>query len=288
MRVRRAREADLAPVARLAAEAFGEGLAGGAERRAAVVAETPGLEGLLEALERRFRAAAERELLGLMEAGLAAKALEGKAARLRNLDAHLRRQRAELARLQGGAGAEEAEGAEAYRRTAAAAPGGSYRERRARRKRMWNVLVAEDRATGEVLGSALVCWFAAEALLPPPFPTLRPHRLYLSNMNVRAAHRRRGVGRALLGQAEALARRWRVAELWLHVDAPNAAARALYEQAGFSEPEPDRWALGLGPRRLLLRKAVEGQDLKDGEGTAEVVVGELLSAAEEVREDAKG
>jgi ribosomal protein S18 acetylase RimI-like enzyme len=50
---------------------------------------------------------------------------------------------------------------------------------------------------------------------------------------VAATHRRRGIGRALLGAAEAWARSAGVTKIELHVFPHNDAAIALYEQAGF-------------------------------------------------------
>jgi RimJ/RimL family protein N-acetyltransferase len=51
---------------------------------------------------------------------------------------------------------------------------------------------------------------------------------------VSAAHRRRGIGRALLGAAEEWARGAGVAKLELHVFPHNEAAIALYESCGFA------------------------------------------------------
>ena len=63
-----------------------------------------------------------------------------------------------------------------------------------------------------------------EAALPPPFPTAKPRRAYISNMAVLQQHRRRGVATALLRQCERMARLWRRDSLWLHVDLRNQAA----------------------------------------------------------------
>jgi RimJ/RimL family protein N-acetyltransferase len=52
---------------------------------------------------------------------------------------------------------------------------------------------------------------------------------------VSAAHRRRGIGRALLAAAERWARESAVAKLELHVFPHNEAARSLYAACGFEQ-----------------------------------------------------
>jgi ribosomal protein S18 acetylase RimI-like enzyme len=97
-----------------------------------------------------------------------------------------------------------------------------------------------------------------DAALPAPFPSSKPQRLYLSNMSVAPSARRRGVARALLAAAEATAAAWGQEALWLHVDAPNEGARALYDATGF-KPAPegqDPWFLPREKRRVLLTKPV--------------------------------
>lgn len=56
-------------------------------------------------------------------------------------------------------------------------------------------------------------------------------------MLVRASHRRRGIGEALLECTFSWAREHGVAALSLHVFPHNKAARALYKKAGFREVE---------------------------------------------------
>lgn len=56
-------------------------------------------------------------------------------------------------------------------------------------------------------------------------------------MLVRASHRRRGIGEALLEYTFTWAREHGVAALSLHVFPHNKAARALYKKAGFREVE---------------------------------------------------
>jgi ribosomal protein S18 acetylase RimI-like enzyme len=93
-----------------------------------------------------------------------------------------------------------------------------------RRRRSFVVLVAEDRCSGELLGSATVSLAQPEAALPPPFPTSAPRRVYVSNIAVLQQYRRQGVASALLQQSERQARLWRNDSLWLHCEAANTAA----------------------------------------------------------------
>ena len=69
--------------------------------------------------------------------------------------------------------------------------------------------------------------------------------------------RRRGVARALLAAAVRSAADDGVCELYVHVEAANGGARALYEGMGFVtiSEEPEWLAARLGrPRRLLLKR----------------------------------
>ena len=66
----------------------------------------------------------------------------------------------------------------------------------------------------------------------PPVPTDAP---YLCNMAVDAAHRRKGLARALLSACDDLVVEMGGADVWLHVRANDAAATALYESAGYDE-----------------------------------------------------
>jgi hypothetical protein len=72
-----------------------------------------------------------------------------------------------------------------------------------------------------------------EAALPPPFPSGAPQRVYISNMAVARAARRRGVARRLLAAAVRTAGLWAEPSVWLHVGTTNAGARELYAAAGF-------------------------------------------------------
>jgi ribosomal protein S18 acetylase RimI-like enzyme len=62
----------------------------------------------------------------------------------------------------------------------------------------------EEEQDGEdgVIGSVTLVLRRVEAVLPPPFPTTAPLRMYLCNMAVHTSHRRRGVAKALLQEAQ--------------------------------------------------------------------------------------
>ncbi len=56
---------------------------------------------------------------------------------------------------------------------------------------------------------------------------------YIVTIEVLPSFRRRGVGGELLGRLEDAARAATAMALWLHVDAENAGAMALYEEHGY-------------------------------------------------------
>lgn len=74
-----------------------------------------------------------------------------------------------------------------------------------------------------------------EAALPPPFPTSKPRRVYVSNIAVLPQHRRQGVGTLLLRTCERQARLWRQDSLWLHVELKNADALRVRTRRGWGE-----------------------------------------------------
>ena len=88
---------------------------------------------------------------------------------------------------------------------------------------------------------------ATSAVAPHP-----PDRmLYVDALAIAAAHRRRGVARALLAEAERIAAEAGLDGVALDTGIENRAARALYEHAGFSpsslRPAPDeRTARAIG------------------------------------------
>ncbi|KAK9903373.1 hypothetical protein WJX75_004007 [Coccomyxa subellipsoidea] len=102
------------------------------------------------------------------------------------------------------------------------------------KRRKCACLVAEDMADNTLVGCAFTSMVAPEALLPPPWPTTKPLRFYMSNLGVLQSHRRRGIALALLNACEILGRRWGEDSVWLHTEADNAGANALYQAAGYS------------------------------------------------------
>ena len=67
----------------------------------------------------------------------------------------------------------------------------------------------------------------------------KPAQLFVNEVGVAPAYRRRGIARALLAQLFAHAREVGCAEAWVGAEIGNAAARRLYAAAGGTEdPEP--------------------------------------------------
>jgi ribosomal-protein-alanine N-acetyltransferase len=81
--------------------------------------------------------------------------------------------------------------------------------------RLW---VAREAAAGVV--AFVVTWHVAD-------------ELHVLNVATREDHRRRGIGRALMTEVIAYARRSRMKHILLEVRRSNAAAIALYRRAGF-------------------------------------------------------
>ncbi len=65
-------------------------------------------------------------------------------------------------------------------------------------------LVAEECSTGAIAGYASVKLCQPQALLPPPFPSRTPVRLYIDGLAVAEQHRKRGLGLKLLQACERL------------------------------------------------------------------------------------
>jgi ribosomal protein S18 acetylase RimI-like enzyme len=228
LRVRRATLADVPPVAALAAAVFSPAAAAAA---AAWALPPPPLG------RRRPRSVPEwaAQLAGALERRAAAEAEARAAARAAAAPA------AALARAR--------LTPYAYRRGAELAAAAAARRRL---RRQFACLVAEDRSTGELLACAAVALARPEAQLPPPLPTTAAVRCYLSNVAVAPGARRRGAAAALVAAAERLAGRWGYGELFLHVDAGNDPARALYAKARYAEAP--RSLLMLARGQLLLWK----------------------------------
>ncbi|PNW74000.1 hypothetical protein CHLRE_13g581150v5 [Chlamydomonas reinhardtii] len=108
------------------------------------------------------------------------------------------------------------------------------------------------RRRGQAVAAASLSLLQPEALLPPPFPSNKPYRLYVSNMSVVPAHRRRGLAKRLLLQCERVARLWGHESIWLHVKRSNAAAAALYASMGYTPVESGGMRLLPGPLSQVL------------------------------------
>lgn len=96
-------------------------------------------------------------------------------------------------------------------------------------------------------------------------------RAYLFNVCVVPAARRRHVAARLIAAAARAAAQARVRHLYVHVEADNEAARALYARARFApEAEEPQWlANRLGrPRRLLLRRDLDERDAQEEDDDA--------------------
>ncbi|MEM1309083.1 MAG: GNAT family N-acetyltransferase [Cyanobacteria bacterium P01_D01_bin.71] len=95
---------------------------------------------------------------------------------------------------------------------------------------------------------------------PPNLWTFqRSRQIYLSNLAVKASHRRQGVARRLLQAAEKQALSWGFQELSLHVMTDNTRARQLYQKLGYQlqRVEPTFLSiLNLQPARLRLYKGL--------------------------------
>ena len=105
------------------------------------------------------------------------------------------------------------------------------------------VLLAKD-ADGEIVGFTQ---------LYPMFSSVRTARLWILNDLFVASHARRsGIARALLEAAAEFARDDGAAAIMLETGRDNAAARALYRAAGWSEDDSQWYSLalaGLSPAR---------------------------------------
>lgn len=95
----------------------------------------------------------------------------------------------------------------------------------------WSIESARD----ELQHPAALGWVARERGELVGFLLVRkiPDQLEVMSMGVAAAHRRRGIARALLEEAARAARASHRSELVLELRASNSAALGLYEGAGF-------------------------------------------------------
>ncbi|DBB07237.1 hypothetical protein WJX77_002185 [Trebouxia sp. C0004] len=131
-----------------------------------------------------------------------------------------------------------------------------------RRKRQFLCLVVEHRSSKQVVASCVLSLAAPDALLPAPFPTTKPWRLYCSNMAVATAHRRQGLATALLHRCQRIGALWGHSEMWLHVDVINEQAQKLYLGSGFGIKSRDSWYYIIGRKRYLMQKALTDRSRK--------------------------
>ncbi|GLC35451.1 hypothetical protein PLESTB_000205700 [Pleodorina starrii] len=254
--VRRATQADSASLAAVCGESFGRG-------------NFPGLEvEALHQLEERYAAVIEEDMQVKLTDALDAKAQAQRQHREYRLRLYMQQLRAELAAMRG----------EPARFVTQVSPQDVRMIQRWRRSRQFMVLVAAEkepssspsspphasgpqgdrnggaapRDGGPVVACATLSLMQPEALLPPPFPSAKPFRCYVSNMAVAPSHRRRGLARRLLQQCERVARLWGHSSLWLHVKGSNAGAEALYRSLGFRRVEEGGLRLLPGPLSQVL------------------------------------
>eukprot|EP01025_Chloroclados_australasicus_P036486 TRINITY_DN371_c0_g3_i2.p1 TRINITY_DN371_c0_g3~~TRINITY_DN371_c0_g3_i2.p1 ORF type:complete len:439 (+),score=38.10 TRINITY_DN371_c0_g3_i2:193-1509(+) len=126
----------------------------------------------------------------------------------------------------------------------------------------------------EVIGSATISVSRVEASLPPPFPSDKQFRMYLTNVSVKEPCRRRGVATRLIKAAEVLGQRWGEDSLWLHVEDDNPGARVLYQKLGYQQVRPDPW-WKLSKRRTLMMKI-----LKESQNHKQNSDGEMIKGVE--------
>lgn len=135
---------------------------------------------------------------------------------------------------------------------------------RLRQKRQCLTLISRLDDEPRWIGSASLRVCAPEALLPEPFPSLKPRVPYVSNVAVHIDARGRGVASAMLDKCERASRMWGYDYIWLHVDVNNPRALAMYERRGYVTVAEDPWWYGLGgilgQRRFLLKKRITPED----------------------------
>jgi ribosomal protein S18 acetylase RimI-like enzyme len=104
---------------------------------------------------------------------------------------------------------------------------------------------------GEIVGSLTL--ELSERVNPHDDP-LEAHRAHIRMLGVAPGHQRRGIGRALMVEAEARARAAGKTEITLHTTEPMTVARAMYAGLGYErspdEVLPDGFVL-LGYRKEL-------------------------------------
>ena len=97
----------------------------------------------------------------------------------------------------------------------------------------------EDRICLALDGETVIAYLSAEVYRAP-----EPY-LYLDDLSVTEAYRNRGVGTALIREAETYGRRIGVPRVLLHVEKSNGDALRLYERLGYRVHRDDgaRWLM---------------------------------------------
>ena len=115
----------------------------------------------------------------------------------------------------------------------------SYFRKAARAEAEWRDLLGSPDAAvfvaeSDAKGGALAGVVSVRVYETPPDPAMVPlRRGHVELLVVSGAHRRRGVGRRLMGEVTSWARRQGAAELVLTVWAGNEEAEAFYEGLGY-------------------------------------------------------
>jgi len=259
LRVRRAKISDAEAVAELCSEVFGT------VGPPAVEVENSNLRALYQNAQENYMVAIVKNLTASLTASLQRKhqaANEARAYRMERRTVLLRR---ELARLRG----------EPLPSFPTISVEMDRELRQLRWSRMFMNLITEDvSAAGQhVIGSVTLTVRRVEAVLPPPFPTNAPQRLYVCNMAVSEAYRRRGIARAMLDEAERVGRLWGESMIWIHVESDNEGALGLYRAAGFRMHSTSPW-WHPGKQQLLLWKPIPRKENgEDREGEGYVIAG---------------
>ncbi|KAK9789969.1 hypothetical protein WJX73_009595 [Symbiochloris irregularis] len=184
---------------------------------------------------------AERTLSAQIYKGFTAKRKAQRERRAARMETQAAQMRAELARLSGDGGNLQWPSAPS-----------TIQRRTEQRQRTAQHFISR---TGPIVGCALITLAAAEAWLPPPWPTKAPQRAYVGNMACLPSWRRRGVASALLRRCERVAAWWQYDSVWLHTEVTNSRARRLYRSAGYRVARQDPWFYG-AMQQVLLSKSL--------------------------------
>ena len=115
-------------------------------------------------------------------------------------------------------------------------------------------------ATGDIVGTAGISQRPCET-----WKLIPANLSYLSNLAIAPHYRRQGAASQLLQTAESIALSWGFHRTYLHVMANNAAAQALYLQAGYEPCEvsnPNLSGLGNRPQRIKLSKQLHASSTR--------------------------